>query len=87
MLLTLLLLEDDSDNELDESLLSTLKKKFFSCARDGTDAVISYVDSSTNRELQTCYEYQRTMRGDHKEQQQSYAQKELTSLFISALLR
>jgi hypothetical protein len=52
-------MEEGSDNELDESLLSTTKKKFLSCARDGTDAVISYVGSSTNRELQTYYKHLR----------------------------
>ena len=46
-------MEDGSDNELVESLLSTMKKRFLSCGRDGTDVVISYVGSSTNRELQT----------------------------------
>jgi hypothetical protein len=55
-------MEDGSDNELDESLLSTMKKKILRCARDGTDVVISYGGSSTNRELQTCYEHLRIVK-------------------------
>jgi len=50
-------MEEGFSDELDKSLLSTMKKKFLSCARDGIDAVISYVGSSTNRELQTYYEH------------------------------
>jgi hypothetical protein len=42
-------MEKESDNELDELQKSTSKKKILSSARDGVDAVINYVDSSTNR--------------------------------------
>jgi hypothetical protein len=42
-------MEEDSDNELNELQESTFKKKLLlSSARDGFDAVINYVDSSTN---------------------------------------
>jgi hypothetical protein len=49
-------MEDGSDNELDEPQKSTIKKKLLSSATNGFDAVINYVHSSTNRELQALYE-------------------------------
>jgi hypothetical protein len=52
-------MEEESDNELQES---TVKKKLLSSARDGTDAVINRVDSSTNKKLQQYYEQIRTVR-------------------------
>jgi hypothetical protein len=59
------------DNELDEPQQCTIKKKLLRSARDGTDAVINYVDPSTNRELQAYYEQLRTVRETlNKEQQQ-----------------
>lgn len=76
-------MEEGSDNELDESLLSTMKKKFLTCATDGTDAVISYVGFSTNRELQTCYEHLRIAREIIIRQEQKRAvSTELGWLFI-----
>jgi hypothetical protein len=45
-------MEEESDNELDELQESTIKQKLLGSARDGTDAVINYVDSSTNKKLQ-----------------------------------
>ena len=81
-------IEEGSDNELDESILSTMKKKFLSCAKDGTDVVISYVGSSTNRELQTYYEHLRTVREILiKQQHERFVSTELDSLFKSSLLR
>jgi len=79
-------MEEGFDNEVDESLLSTMKKKFLSCARDGTDAVISYVGPSTNRELQTYYEQLRSAREIVIKQQERSVTTELDSLFKSALL-
>jgi hypothetical protein len=80
-------MEEGSDNEAGESLLSTMKKKFLSCARDGTDAVIRYADPSTNRELQTCYEHLRIAREILiRQQQERSVSTELDSLFQSALL-
>jgi hypothetical protein len=57
-------------------------KKLLSSARDGTDAVINYVDSSTNQKLQEYYEHLRTVREVLiKEQQQRSVQKKLDSFF------
>jgi hypothetical protein len=41
--------EEGSDKELDEPQECTTRNKLLSSARDGTDAAISYVGSSTNR--------------------------------------
>jgi hypothetical protein len=49
-------MEEESDNELDKLQESTIKKKLFSSARDGIDAVINYVDYSTNKKFQEYYE-------------------------------
>jgi hypothetical protein len=54
-------MEEESNNELDVQE-PTIKKKLLSSARDGTDAVINYVDSSTNKKLQQYYEHLRTVR-------------------------
>jgi len=49
-------------------------------------AVINYVVSSTNRELQSCYKHLRTVREILiKEQQQRSVQTELNSFFKPAL--
>jgi hypothetical protein len=48
-------MEEESDNEPD-GLQESIKKKFLSSASDGNDAVINYVDSSTNQTLQEYYE-------------------------------
>jgi hypothetical protein len=45
-------MEEESDNELEELQESTIKKKLLSSTRDDIDAVINYVDSSTNQKLQ-----------------------------------
>jgi len=42
---------EESDNELNEPQESTIRK-LLSSTREGTDAVINYVRSSTNQELQ-----------------------------------
>jgi hypothetical protein len=44
-------MEEESHNELDGLRQSTIKKKPLSSARDGTDAVINYVLSSTNKKI------------------------------------
>ena len=76
-------LEEGSDNELHEF---TIKKKLLSCARNSVDAVISYVGSSINRELQTCYEHLRIVREILiKQQQEKSVSTELDSLFQSSL--
>jgi hypothetical protein len=41
---------------------STIKKKLLSSAIYGIEAVINYVDSSTNQKLQEYYEHLRTVR-------------------------
>jgi hypothetical protein len=55
-------MEEESDNELDELQESTIKKELLSSARDSIDAVINYVEPSTNQKLQEYYEYLRTER-------------------------
>ena len=80
-------MEEGSDNELDESLLSTMKKGFLGCTRDGTDVVISYVGSSTNRELQTYYEHLRIVREILIKQHERFVSTELGGLFKSSLFR
>jgi hypothetical protein len=47
-------MEEGSENELDEP---QVKKKILRSARDGIDAVINYVGSSTNRQLQAYCEH------------------------------
>jgi hypothetical protein len=42
-------MEEGPDNELDNPHESPIKKKFRSSARDGFDAIMIYVGSSTNR--------------------------------------
>jgi hypothetical protein len=39
-----------------------LRRNFLAISRDGIDAVINYVDSSTNQKLQGYYEHLRTAR-------------------------
>jgi hypothetical protein len=55
-------LKEWSCTEVYESQESTIEKELLSCARDGIDAVINYVGSSTNWELQAYYEHLRTVR-------------------------
>jgi hypothetical protein len=55
-------MKEGPDNELDELQYSTIKKKLLSSSRDGNDAVINYVGSSTNQELQDYYEQLRPVR-------------------------
>jgi len=55
-------MKEGPDNELDEPQSSTIKKKLLSSSRDGSDAVINYVGSSTNHELQDYYEQLRSVR-------------------------
>jgi hypothetical protein len=74
--------------ELDELQESTIKKKLLSTTKDGNDAVINYVDSSTNKKLHEYYEHLRTMREILiKEQQQRSVQTKFDSFFKPALLR
>jgi meiotically up-regulated gene 157 (Mug157) protein len=62
-----------------ELQVSTIKKKLHSSAKDGIDAVINYVDSSTNQEFQQYYEHLKTAREILiKEQQQRSVQTNLT---------
>jgi hypothetical protein len=76
--------EEESDNDLQES---TFKKKLLSSTRGSSDAVINYVDSSTNQNLQEYYEHLRTVREILiKEQQQRSVQTKLDSFFKPALL-
>jgi hypothetical protein len=80
-------MEEESDDELDKLQLPTIKRKLLSSARDGIDAVINYVDSSTNKIFQEYYEHLRTVRGILiKEQQQRSVQTKLNSFFEHALL-
>lgn len=55
-------MEGRSDNELDESQESTIKNQLRNSALDGIRAVIYYVVSLTNEELQAYYEHLRTER-------------------------
>jgi hypothetical protein len=74
-------MEEESDNELDELQESPIKNKL-SSARDGIDAVIKYVDSSTSTKLQECYEHLRTVREILiKEQQQRYVYTKIDTSF------
>jgi hypothetical protein len=80
-------MEEKSNYELDELHESTIKKKLFRSAKDGIDAVINYVDSSTNQKLQDYYEHLRTVREILiKGQQQRSVQTDLDSFFKSMLL-
>jgi hypothetical protein len=80
-------MEEESDNELNELKEFTIKKKLLSSARDGTDAVINYVDSSTNQTLQEFYEHLRIVKNILvKEQQQRSVQTKFDSFFKPALL-
>jgi hypothetical protein len=45
-------MEEGSDNELAKLQESTIKNKLINCLGGSTDAVISYVDCSTNREFE-----------------------------------
>jgi hypothetical protein len=74
-------LKQATDNELDEP-----QDKFLSSTRDGTDAVINYVGSSTNQKLQAYYKHLRTMREiPIKEKQQRSVHTVLDSFFKPAL--
>jgi hypothetical protein len=53
---------EKSDNKLDELKEFTIKKKLLSVTKFGIDAVINYVDSSTNQKLQGYYKHLRTVR-------------------------
>lgn len=80
-------MEEESDNELDELQESAIKKKLLSSAKDGIDAVINYVLSSTNQKLWEYYEHVRTVREILiKEQQQMSLQTKLGSFFKPGLL-
>jgi hypothetical protein len=80
-------MEEELENELDKLQESTNKKKLLSSARDGTDAVINYVDSSTNQKFQKYYEHPRNVREILiKEHQQRSVQTKLDSFFKLALL-
>jgi hypothetical protein len=80
-------MEEESYNEQYELQEPTIKKKLLSSGRDGTDALIYYVDSSTNQKLQELNEHLRTVREILiKEQQQRSLQTKLDSFFKSALL-
>jgi hypothetical protein len=71
-------MEEESDNELDELQESTIEKKLLSSTRDGIDAVINYVYSSTYQTLQEYFEHLRTVRETLiKEQQQRSVQTKL----------
>jgi hypothetical protein len=71
-------MEEESDNEPHELQESTVKKKLLSSERDNIDAIINYVDSSTNEKWQEYYEHLRTVREILiKEQQQRSVQTKL----------
>jgi hypothetical protein len=65
-------MKEESDTKLDELQESPITNKL-SSARDGIDAVMKYVVSSTSKKLQEYYEHLRTVREILiKEQQQRY---------------
>jgi transposase len=77
-------MKEESDNELQEF---AIRKKLLSSAISGIDAVISYVDSSTDKKLQECYEHLRTVREILiEEQQQMSVQTKCNSFLKPALL-
>jgi hypothetical protein len=81
-------MEEESDKELDELQESAIKQKLLGSSRDGTDAVINYADSSTNKKLQEYYEQLRTVREILiKKQQQRSVQTKPDSFFQPTLLR
>jgi len=79
-------LEEGSHIELNEAQEFTIK--LLSSARDSVDAVISYVGSSTNRELQAYYEHLSTVREILiNGQRQGSVYTELDGFLKPALLR
>jgi hypothetical protein len=81
-------MEEESDKELDELQEFIIKKKSLSSARDGIHAVMIYVDSSTNQNLQEYYEHLRNVREILiKEQQARSVQAKLDGFCKPALLR
>ena len=50
-------MKEATDKELDEP-----REELLTSARDGTDAVINYVGSSTNKKLQAYYKHLRNVR-------------------------
>lgn len=69
------------DKELDEP-----QEELLSSARDGIDAIINYVGSSTNKKLQAYYKHLRTVREILiKEQKQRSVHTVLDSFFKLAL--
>jgi hypothetical protein len=81
-------MEEESGNELDELRESRIKKKLLSSAKDGIDAVINYVDSSTNQKWQEYYEHLGTVREILiKDQQPRSVQIKPDSFFKPTLLR
>jgi hypothetical protein len=78
--------EEGSDIELNEPQEFTIK--LLSSARDSVDAVISYLGSSTNRELQAYYEHLSTVREILiNGQRQGSVYTELDGFLKPALLR
>jgi hypothetical protein len=74
-------MKEATDNELDKP-----REEVLSSTRDGTDAVINYVGSSTNQESQAYYKHPRTVRVILiKEQQQRSVHTVLDSFFKPAL--
>jgi hypothetical protein len=77
-------MKEESDNELQEF---AIRKKLLSSAISGIDAVITYVDSSTDKKLQEYYEHLRTVREILiEEQQQMSVQTKCDSFLKPALL-
>jgi hypothetical protein len=80
-------MEEGWHNELDEPQDPKMNNKLLSATRDDNDAVMNYVGSSTNWELQTHCEHLKTVREIIiKKQQQRSVQTKLDSFFKPALL-
>lgn len=75
-------MEERSENELNGSQELTIKNQLRNSAIDGISAVMNYVVSLTNQELQVYFEHLRTVRDIFvKEQQQRSVQAKLDSFF------
>ena len=80
-------IDEGSNNELDEPKETTVKKKLLSSTRNGNDAVINFVGSSTNQELQVYYTHLSTVSEILiKEQHQRSVHQNFDNFFKPTLL-
>jgi hypothetical protein len=80
-------MDEESDNEPDEPQESTVKMKLLRSTRNCNDAVINFVGSSTNQELQAYYEHLTTVSEILiREQHQRSIHQNLDNFFKPTLL-